>query len=114
LIQAFEDDQDDIPLLPVYSRSIDEGYEALEPDMSDYNLRYLFDGGCSICTSLVKMLKSRKGHELIYFEDISAPTFSPTMVRTRARTAVRGLPLHASNRSTDRRWQGAASKPSWA
>ena len=33
--------------------------------------------GCSVCTALVTMLKSRAGHEKIFFENIVAPSFTP-------------------------------------
>ncbi|KAK3245275.1 hypothetical protein CYMTET_45147 [Cymbomonas tetramitiformis] len=40
-------------------------------------LRYLYDGGCSVCNGFVKMLKGRKGVENIYFEDISSSAYDP-------------------------------------
>mmetsp|Transcript_20577 Transcript_20577/g.57091 ORF Transcript_20577/g.57091 Transcript_20577/m.57091 type:complete len:400 (-) Transcript_20577:1301-2500(-) len=48
-----------------------------EPEEPTYNLKYLYDGGCTVCMSLVAMLKSRRGHEGIYFEDIADPNYSP-------------------------------------
>mmetsp|Transcript_7196 Transcript_7196/g.18480 ORF Transcript_7196/g.18480 Transcript_7196/m.18480 type:complete len:777 (-) Transcript_7196:244-2574(-) len=66
------------------SKSIDETIDdALDEDNNapeiepEWNLKYLYDGGCTVCLSLVKMLRSRKGHENIYFEDITAPAYSP-------------------------------------
>ena len=32
----------------------------------DWQLKYLYDGGCTVCNSLVKLLKSKKGHEKIW------------------------------------------------
>ncbi|EEH55457.1 uncharacterized protein MICPUCDRAFT_60148 [Micromonas pusilla CCMP1545] len=46
-----------------------------QPD--NWELKYLYDGGCTVCNSLVKLLKSKRGHEKIWFEDIAAPTFAP-------------------------------------
>eukprot|EP00959_Pyramimonas_sp_CCMP1952_P385651 8081859-Pyramimonas_sp.AAC.2 len=69
-VTVFEDTNEALPLLPVVAPragAVDETWE----------LRYLYDGGCSVCKSLVKMLKSKKGHEQIYFEDINVPTYTP-------------------------------------
>lgn len=33
---------------------------------ADYTLKYLYDGGCTVCNALVKLLKSKKGHEKIW------------------------------------------------
>ena len=38
----------------------------------DWQLKYLYDGGCTVCNSLVKLLKSKKGHEKIWC--VHAPT----------------------------------------
>mmetsp|Transcript_8087 Transcript_8087/g.36296 ORF Transcript_8087/g.36296 Transcript_8087/m.36296 type:complete len:826 (-) Transcript_8087:111-2588(-) len=43
----------------------------------NWELKYLYDGGCTVCNSLVKLLKSKKGHEKIWFEDIADPKYSP-------------------------------------
>lgn len=67
LIVPFEDTGGVLEALPVMSKV--EG--------PTYRYKYLFDGGCSVCTSVVSMLKSRKGHESIEFEDISLPSFKP-------------------------------------
>ena len=32
----------------------------------NYNLKYLYDGGCTVCNALVKLLKSKRGHEKIW------------------------------------------------
>jgi len=32
----------------------------------NWELKYLYDGGCTVCNSLVKLLKSKKGHEKIW------------------------------------------------
>ena len=32
----------------------------------NYKLKYLYDGGCSVCNALVKLLKSKRGHEKIW------------------------------------------------
>ena len=32
----------------------------------NWQLKYLYDGGCTVCNSLVKLLKSKKGHEKIW------------------------------------------------
>jgi len=65
-------------------KSIDETIDdALDEEegkgekVPEWNLKYLYDGGCTVCLSLVRMLRSRKGHENIYFEDITSPNFSP-------------------------------------
>lgn len=70
LIVPFEDTGGVLEALPVMSKV--EG--------PTYRYKYLFDGGCSVCTSVVSMLKSRKGHESIEFEDISLPSFKPAKV----------------------------------
>jgi len=66
LIVPMEDTLQVAPMLPVVTSK-----------MPTYKLKYLYDGGCSVCTSVVAMLKSRKGHEDIYFEDIADPKYSP-------------------------------------
>jgi predicted DCC family thiol-disulfide oxidoreductase YuxK len=66
---VFTDTTTELPLLPVVSPRADMANET-------WKLKYLYDGGCSVCKALVKMLKSRKGHENIYFEDIASPSFS--------------------------------------
>lgn len=71
LIVPFEDTGGKLDALPVMSK----------PEGPSYSYKYLFDGGCSVCTSVVAMLKSRKGHENIYFEDISLPSFKPAKVQ---------------------------------
>lgn len=38
----------------------------------DWQLKYLYDGGCTVCNSLVKLLKSKKGHEKIWCVDAAA------------------------------------------
>jgi len=67
LIVPFEDTGGKLDALPVMSK----------PEGPSYSYKYLFDGGCSVCTSVVAMLKSRRGHENIYFEDISLSSFKP-------------------------------------
>ena len=32
----------------------------------NWELKYLYDGGCTVCNSLVTLLKSKKGHEKIW------------------------------------------------
>ena len=32
----------------------------------NWELKYLYDGGCTVCNSLVKLLKSKKGHKKIW------------------------------------------------
>ena len=72
LIVPFEDTGGKLDALPVMSK----------PEGPSYSYKYLFDGGCSVCTSVVAMLKSRRGHENIYFEDISLSSFKPAKVLT--------------------------------
>lgn len=38
----------------------------------NWQLKYLYDGGCTVCNSLVKLLKSKKGHEKIWCVDAAA------------------------------------------
>ena len=38
----------------------------------NWQLKYLYDGGCTVCNSLVKLLKSKKGHEKIWCVDVAA------------------------------------------
>ena len=41
----------------------------------DYKLKYLYDGGCTVCNALVKLLKSKRGHEKIWYAHAKdAPT----------------------------------------
>jgi len=68
-VTVFTDTTTELPLLPVVSPRADLANKT-------WKLKYLYDGGCSVCKALVKMLKSRKGHENIYFEDIASPSFS--------------------------------------
>ena len=43
----------------------------------DWELKYLYDGACTVGKSLVALLKSKRGHEKIWFEDIAAKDFNP-------------------------------------
>lgn len=44
---------------------------------SDCKLVYLYDGSCRVCLALVDMLRSRRGSDSIYFENLVAPGFEP-------------------------------------
>lgn len=43
-----------------------------EDQPEDWELKYLFDGGCTVCNSLVKLLKSKRGHEKIWCAEVAA------------------------------------------
>ena len=43
-----------------------------EHQPEDWELKYLFDGGCTVCNSLVKLLKSKRGHEKIWCAEVAA------------------------------------------
>jgi hypothetical protein len=57
---------------------------ARDDQPSDYKLKYLYDGGCTVCNALVKLLKSKRGHEKIWcaFQPRCAP---PSFRRPRMR-----------------------------
>jgi len=57
-------------------RSGENFIEDDEPVEPRWKLKYLYDGGCTVCLSLVKMLQSRRGASEIFFEDIASPEYS--------------------------------------
>jgi hypothetical protein len=43
------------------------GKKGRDDQPQDWQVKYLYDGGCSVCNALVKLLKSKRGHEKIWY-----------------------------------------------